>query len=227
MKIKQIIAAVLITSLVSSCSKQDITVPQPQNTIKTDAVAITSTITSESNNVAYIFVEPNTKSKQKLIVNYLKDSVTHSVKFPFLGFNLGNGISVTNKDDILNYIDLKYWYNGELPAVRTTKISQSTHLMDSLIIDKSTINDNSVWVTILIPISAMSNDKYKQSYINISGTGLQTSKITLNSTIYGYLLDYNGNYLPKGKYRLYTTFVSPALRFDMSKPGNIYLKGVN
>lgn len=225
MKLRQIIPAVLITLLVASCTKQDIAVPQLENTIKTDAVATTSTITSESNNVAYVFIEP--KSKQDLIVKYLKDSVVHSTGIPFLGFNLGYGITSTNKNDLLNYINLKYWYNGQLPTVKTTSISQSTHLMDSVSINNSTINDYSTWVTILIPVSAMTNDTYKQTRVKIGGTGLQTSTITLNSTIYGYLLDYTGNYLPKGKYRLYTTFVNSTLRFDMSKPGHIYLKGVN
>ena len=225
MKLKQLITFSILTVSVISCSKQEIEVPQDNTTNQVTVVASTSTVTTESNNLAYVFIEP--KSKQDLIVKYLKDSVSHSTGIPFLGFNLGYGITATNKNDILNYINLKYWYNGQLPSVKTVNVLQSTHLIDSVSISNSTVNDFSTWVTILIPISAMGNDTYKQTRVKIGGTGLLTSTLNLNSTIYGYLLDYNGNYLPKGKYRLYTTFVSPALRFDMSKPGNIFIKGSN
>jgi hypothetical protein len=223
MKLKQIILTALVTISVVSCSKQDITISQQENTIKSNAVAVTSISTSETSNLAYVFIEP--KNKQTLIVNYLKDSVTHSARFPFLGFNLGTGITDANKNDVLNYINLKYWYNGQLPAIRTVNVV--SHNIDSLTINNLTINDNSVWVTILIPVSSMVNDTYKQSLIKIGGTGLKTSVVTLNSTIYNYYFDYTGNYLPKGRYRLYTTFVSPVMRFDMSKPGNIFIKGNN
>jgi hypothetical protein len=221
MKLKQLILSVIVTVSVISCSKQDIVVPQQDNTIKSDAV--TSTSTPETNNLAYVFIEP--KNKQTLIVNYLKDSVTHSTGIPFLGFNLGYGISTTNKNDILNYINLKYWYNGQLPAVKSVNVI--SHNLDSVSISNLTINDNSVWVTILIPVNAMGNDTYRQTRITIGGTGLKTSVVTMNSTIYNYYFDYTGNYLPKGRYRLYTTFVSPAMRFDMSKAGNIFIKGNN
>jgi hypothetical protein len=223
MKLKQFILAAVITVSVVSCSKQDIFVSHQTNTIQVNDVVTKSTITSESNNLAYIFIEP--KSKQDLIVKYLKDSVTHSTRFPFLGFNLGTGITDANKNDVLNYINLKYWYNGQLPSVKSVNVI--SHNIDSLTINNLTINDNSVWVTIFIPVNAMNNDTYKQSLIKIGGTGLKTSIVTLNSTIYNYYFDYTGNYLPKGRYRLYTTFVSPVMRFDMSKPGNIFIKGNN
>jgi hypothetical protein len=224
MKLKQFILAAIITLTVVSCSKQDITVPQQETSTQTNAIAVTSTSTPETNNFAYVFIEP--KNKQTLIVNYLKDSVQHSTGIPFLGFNMGYGITASNKNDILNYINLKYWYNGQLPAVRMANISQTNYNMDSLSIMNSTINDNSSWVTILIPVSAMNNDVYKQKTVKIGGTGIKTNVVTMNSTIYNYTLDYNGNNIPKGRYRMYTTFVSPTVRFDLSKSGgNIFIKG--
>jgi hypothetical protein len=226
MKIKQLILAVAVTVTVASCTKQDISTPEQVSQVQTNSVAAVSTNTvPESTNVAYIFIEP--KNKQNLIVKYLKDSVSHSAGIPFLGFNMGYGISATNKNDVLNYINLKYWYNGQLPQVRTVNISQTTFKMDSISIVNSSINDNSSWVTILIPVSAMSNDTYRQSSVTIGGTGLRTSVVTMNSTIHGYTFDYTGNYLPKTRYRLYTTFVSPTVRFDLTKSGFIYLKGSN
>jgi hypothetical protein len=200
---------------VVSCSKQDVTIPQQPTRIEVNSVAAPSPTTSEIPNVAYVFVEP--KNKQTLIVNYLKDSVVHSAGIPFLGFNMGYGISATNKNDVLNYINMKYWYNGQL----------TTYSMDSVTIINSTINDYSSWVTILIPVSAMRNDTYRQSLVKIGGSYLKTSLVTMNSTIYTYTFDYTGNYLPKTRYRLYTTFVSPTVRFDLTKPGFIFLKGSN
>jgi hypothetical protein len=227
MKLKEFFLAVSITLLVISCSKQDTFTVQP-NDVKSEATSTLATSSigtlSESSNLAYVFIEP--KNKQTLIVNYLKDSVSHAT-IPFLGFNFGFGITASNKNDLLNYINLKYWYNGQLPAVRTVNVSQSTHNIDSLSINKLTINDNSTWITILIPVSVMGNDAYKQTKIQIGGTGLKTSVVTMNSTIYNYYLDYTGNYLPKGRYRLYTTFVSPTMRFDLTKAGNIFIKGGN
>jgi len=227
MKLKQLFLAVAITLLAISCSKQDTFTIQP-NEVKSEATStlVTSSVgtSSESSNLAYVFIEP--KNKQNLIVKYLKDSVPHAT-IPFLGFNFGFGITPSNKNDLLNYINLKYWYNGQLPSVRTVNVSQSTHNIDSLSINKLTINDNSTWVTILIPVSVMGNDAYKQTKIKIGGTGLKTSVVTMNSTIYNYTLDYTGNNLPKGRYRLYTTFVSPTMRFDLTKAGNIFIKGSN
>ena len=226
MKFKQLFLSVTITLFAISCTKQDIPTPQQINQVQTSSVAVASTNTSsESTNVAYIFIEP--KNKQNLIVKYLKDSVSHSTGIPFLGFNMGYGISANNKNDVLNYINLKYWYNGQLPAVRTVNVSQSTYNIDSLSINNLTINDNATWITILIPVSAMGNDTYRQSRIRIGGTGLKTSLVTMNSTIHSYTFDYTGNYLPKKRYRLYTTFVSPTMRFNLTKAGFIYIKGSN
>ena len=225
MNLKQLVLAVVVTASVVSCSKQDIAIPQQSNSIQPNSVPVTSTSLAETNNVAYIFIEP--KGKQTLIVNYLKDSVTHSTGIPFLGFNLGYGISATNKNDLSNYFNLKYWYNGQLPAVKLVNISQSTFKMDSVAITNSTINDYSTWVTILVPVSAMSNDTKKINSIVIGGTGLKTSVVNMNTTIFNYYFDYTGNYLPKTRYRVYTTFVSPAMRFDLTKTGYIFLKGNN
>jgi hypothetical protein len=160
------------------------------------------------------------------IVKFLNDSVPHA-RFPFLGFNFGFGITAANKNDILNYIDLKHWYNGQLPSVRTVNVSQTTFNIDSLSINNLSINDNATWVSILIPVSAMDNDTRRQNKIKIGGTGLKTSIVNMNKTVFGYQLDYTGDRLPKGRYRLYTTFVSPTMRFNLTRAGNIFIKGVN
>jgi hypothetical protein len=227
MKIKQLFLSVAITLLAISCTKQDTFTPQPSE-VRTESVSTTASssvgTSSVSSNLAYVFIEP--KNKQTLIVKFLKDSVPHAA-IPFLGFNFGFGITSSNKNDLLNYIDLKYWYNGQLPSVRTVNVSQSTYNIDSLSINNLTINDNATWITILIPVSAMANDARRQTKIQIGGTGLRTSVVNLNSTIYNHNLDYTGNNLPKGRYRLYTTFVSPTMRFNLTRAGNIFIKGSN
>ena len=67
MKIKQLFLSVAITLLAISCTKQDISTPQQVNQVQSNSVAVVSTnATSESTNVAYIFIEP--KNKQKNVI---------------------------------------------------------------------------------------------------------------------------------------------------------------
>jgi hypothetical protein len=73
----------------------------------------------------------------------------------------------------------------------------------------------------------MDNDTRRQNKIKIGGTGLKTSIVNMNKTVFGYQLDYTGDRLPKGRYRLYTTFVSPTMRFNLTRAGNIFIKGSN
>lgn len=222
---KKITSLLLVGILfLASCTKQDI--PVPQQDVSSNQVSTTSVQTNSvgEGQFAYVFIEP--KNKQNLITKFLKDSVPHS-RFPFLGFNFGFGITSENKNDILNYIDLKYWYNGQLPSVRTVNVSQTTFNIDSLSINNLSINDNSTWVSILIPVSAMANDTRRQNTIKIGGTGLKTSIVTMNKSVFGHQLDYTGNRLPKGRYRIYTTFVSPTMRFNLSRTGHIFIKGNN
>jgi hypothetical protein len=236
MKIKQLSLAVAITLLAISCSKQDTFTPQP-NDVKSESTttSVTSSIgtSSESSNVAYVFIEP--KNKQTLIVKYLKDSVPHA-QIPFLGFNFGFGITPSNKNDLLNYINLKYWYNGQLPAVRTVNVSQSTYLIDSLSINNLTINDNATWITILIPVSAMNNDTKRlrtaYSYEKNATTGalIRNGSVagftyTMNNVIFNHVINYQGNRLPKGLYRLYSTYPSPGLRAILNNKNDFYLQG--
>jgi hypothetical protein len=224
MKLKQLFLGVIITLFAISCTKQDI--PVPQQDVLSNPVSTTPVQTNSvgEGQFAYVFIEP--KSKQNLIAKFLNDSVPHA-RFPFLGFNFGFGITAANKNDILNYIDLKHWYNGQLPSVRTVNVSQTTFNIDSLSINNLSINDNATWVSILIPVSAMDNDTRRQNKIKIGGTGLKTSIVNMNKTVFGYQLDYTGDRLPKGRYRLYTTFVSPTMRFNLTRAGNIFIKGSN
>lgn len=241
MKIKQLILTIFTLSvLLVSCSKDELIGPDMtiQSTSMTQSKMTTeSTTTSTTPNLkAYIFIEPC--SKNLMVARFLRDSVSRTPVRPFLGFGAGFGITAQNKNDLLNYMDLKYFYNGQLPAVITTDIPQTTGGTDSfgqpiksynfktIKITKAQINDMA-WVTIFIPISAMNNDAVKLTKIHSYGTGMRPTTINTNSTIYNYTLDYNGNRLPKGRYRVYTTFVSTSMRYYMVGSGDIYIRGNN
>jgi hypothetical protein len=239
MKIKQLLLSFITLSVfLVSCSKEEIggiEMGSPKVEDLQSVMSMSTTTSTEPNLKAYIFIEP--VSKVAMVSKYLKDSVAHSSR-PFLGFAMGYGITSSNKNDILNYMDLKYFYNGQLPAIVTSDIPQTTGGTDSfgqpikaynfktIRITKSQINDNA-WVTVFIPVGAMNNDVVKQTKILSYGTGLATRTINTNSTIYGHTLDYNGNKLPKGRYRVYTTFVSSAMRYTLVGSGHVFLKGNN
>lgn len=239
MKIKQLLLSfVTLSVFLVSCSKDDITgveMQTPKFEETQSLMSMSTTTSTEPNLKAYIFIEP--VSKVNMVSKYLRDSVAHSSR-PFLGFAMGFGITSTNKNDILNYMDLKYFYNGQLPAIMTSDIPQTTGGSDSygqsikaynfktIRITKSQINDDA-WVTVFIPVSAMNNDLVKQTKILSYGDGLRSTTINTNSTIFGYTLDYNGVKLPKGRYRVYTTFVSSTMRYTLKGNGYVYLKGHN
>lgn len=225
---------VLISVLfLASCSKQSIEIPQPQ-TLELPTVVNTSTARETSTNLAYIFIEP--VNKVSLVSKYLKDSVNSTPVRPFLGFAFGYGITSSNYTDILNYMDLKYFYNGQLPSVYTTEVPQTSGGVDTygnpvvaynfktIRIPNSLIGSTS-WVTVFIPTNAMNNDTKRQLKIE-SFTGNLTQNIIQNTTIHGYLLNYQGNRLPKGTYRMYTTFVSTTMRFPFTGTSFTQLRGL-
>ena len=103
MKLKQLFLLVAITSLAISCTKQDIILDKKETLSQVNAVAsVAQTSTPETNNKAYIFVEPHTK--YVMVANYL-NTVTQTLnKTRFLGFFVGPGASVQH--NLLYYIHL-------------------------------------------------------------------------------------------------------------------------
>ena len=243
MNLKQFILAVVVTVSVVSCTKQEIVVPQPENTVQTNAVASTSVTTSEvTNNKAYIFVEPY--SKYTMVARYLKDSVSQTpLKTPFLGFFVGPGASI--QYNFLYYVDMPHWYDGRLPAIIQADIPQTTGGVDAYGNGKVAYNFTTVkipkgtdalygWINILIPVSAMANDTKRQkivyAYEKIGSTlvtngTVQGKSYTMNSVMYSYTFNYQGNRIPKGVYRLYTTYPDPGNRASLNNTKDYYLKG--
>jgi len=252
MKLKQLFVGFISLSLILvSCSKEDVYVPKQESVSETTVIApmATATVaTSVETPKAYIFIEP--QSKLSLIVNYLKTaphSVQTTLNTPFYGFFTGSPIKTTNYTDLLSYIDMPYWYNGTLPSVIQTDIPQSSGGIDTygntktaynfltIKINKGTLDEYG-WVTVLIPTSAMSNDSKKQAkiayyskngnVITSSGNNTQTVFST-NSTLYSYVLNYTGTRIPKGQYRVYSTYGGTEMRVKFNTTNDVYFRGAS
>lgn len=248
MKLKQLFLSVAITLLAISCTKQDVFIPQP-NEVKSEATTTLATssvssTTSESNFKAYIFVEPN--SKFQTIKPYLS-SLPKSPSFPinftgFFGVN-GNAWKFTYQ----NYVDMPYWNNGTLPSIIESNIPQTSGGVDSygnpklpycfetIKIPKNT-TVGMAWITILIPVSAMNNDTKRlrtvYSYEKNATTGALITNgtwtgftYTMDNVIFSHVINYQGNRLPKGLYRLYSTYPSTGLRANLNAKNDYYLRG--
>jgi len=248
MKLKQIFLAVSIILLAISCTKQDVFIPQSNN-VKSEATATLATssvgeTTSESNLKAYIFVEPNSKFQTiKTYLSGLPKSPSYPINFTgFFGVN-GDAWKYTYQ----NYVDMPYWNNGTLPPIIVSNIPQTNggvdtygnpklaYCFETIKIPKNT-TVGMAWISILIPTSAMSNDTKRlrtvYSYEKNATTGaLMTNgtwtgfTYTMDNVIFSYVINYQGNRIPKGYYRLYSTYPSTGLRANLNATNDYYLRG--
>lgn len=246
MKLKQFFIGVISLSLIFvSCTKEDSYTPQIENVSETPSIATMSTSSGAVAPKAYIFIEPY--SKFTMVAKYLKDSVRQSPNFklPFLGFFVGPAISVQH--NLLHYIDIPHWYDGRLPSVIQAEIPQVSGGMDSYGNPKTAYNFTTVkipkntvsgygWINILIPISAMSNDTKRQktiyTYEKIGNTLVRNGTVqgkayNMNSVMYSYTFNYQGNRIPKGIYRLYTTYPEPGNRANLNSTNDFYMRGAS
>jgi hypothetical protein len=244
MKVKNLILSLITFSfLVFSCTQEEIA-PQPQNSSQeTMELSTMSTNTTLTTPKAYVFIEPY--DKFTMVARYLKDSVSKSplTQSPFLGFFVGPGISLQH--NFLNYVNMPHWYDGRLPKVIQAEIPQTSGGIDSLGNPKIAYNFTTVkipkntvsgmaWINILIPVSAMSNDTKRQktiiTYEKIGNTlvtngSIQGRSYNMNSVMYGYTFNYQGNRIPKGIYRLYTTYPESGFRANLTSTKDYYLRG--
>jgi hypothetical protein len=248
MKLKQLFVGIISLSVILvSCNKEDVYTPKKESVAETMSVTTMST-SSVQTPKAYIFVEP--QSKLSLIVNYLK-SVPRSTQTvsstPFYGFFTGLPIKSTNYTDLVNYINMPHWYNGNLPAVIQSEIPQSSGGFDSegnpktaynfttVKINKGALNEFG-WVTVLIPVKAMSNDTKKQvriAYYAKNGTKIVSSGnntqtiINTNSTLYSFVLNYTGTRIPVGQYRVYSSYGGTSMRIGFNSKNDVYFRGAS
>ena len=243
MKIKQLLLSLLTLSVfLVSCSKEEIngvniqpkeSIGQPisQSTVESTTTSTQNARTStETNFKAYIFVEP--QSKLSMIVNHLK-TVSHSVKTPtntpFYGFFTSSPIKPTNFSDLRNYIDMPHWYDGRLPAVIQSNITQTAtnvYNFGTVKISGPLVNNQFVWITVLIPVNATPNPNWRQSRIvSAHRDAAYRTPFNTNSTLSSYILNYTGNRIPAGQYRVYSTYSGTELRPKVID--DFYLKGDN
>jgi hypothetical protein len=194
---------------------------------------------------AYIFVEPQTKTG--MIVNHLNKLTRNpqSSGSRFYAFFNATGINSNNFNDLINYFDMPHWYDGRLPSVIEAEIPQVSGGTDSHGNTKTAYNFTTVkipkntvsglgWINILIPVSAMSNDTKRQktiyTYEKIGNTLVTNGTVkgrsyNMNSVMYSYTFNYQGNRIPKGVYRLYTTYPDPGNRANLNTTKDYYLRG--
>jgi hypothetical protein len=243
MKLKQLFLAIFATSvLFVSCSKDDVFEPIEQTSVESTQGSDLRTMSTTPSingtvNKAYIFVEP--KDKYSIIKTYLS-SLPKSPNYPinFTGFFGVNGQAW--KYTFQNYVDMPYWNNGTLPAIIESDIPQTSGGVDSygnpvvaynfktIKISKNTIN-GLAWVNILIPVNAMNGDTKRQKTVNHreikNGVTVSNLNRNMDNVVYSTIINYQGNRIPKGLYRLYGTYPGTGLRIICNTTNDVYLRG--
>lgn len=247
MKIKKLILSVVTLSVfLISCSQEEINGVNIQPKESFEQVTLESTTTSTENaristtpNLkAYIFIEP--RSKHTLIKGYLNSVPSLVVgKRQFLGFHgVDGGVWRFN---LPNYISMPHWTNGNLPRIIESEIPQTSGGIDeygneirafnfkTVKIPKNTVNDSFSWVVVLIPINAMNNDTQRQRRINVvekENTTIRSNRTyTTDNVIFGTIINYQGNRIPPGQYRVYSSYPSPSMRLNLNPKNDVYIRG--
>ena len=238
MKIKQLLLSLLTLSVfLVSCSKENILGSEitPINNME-HATMSTSSIGGEQTSLkAYIFVEP--VSNHAMIKNHL-NKLPFIGRIPFVGFHGVNGGAW--KDNLSNYINMPHWIDGRLPQIMQVDIPQTSGGIDTfgntveafnfktVKITKNTVNDRFSWIIVLIPINAMSNDTKRQRKIHIvekSGNITRSSRVyTTDNVLSGAVINYNGNRIPAGQYRIYST-TDRGMVLNLNSTNDVYIRG--
>jgi hypothetical protein len=150
-------------------------------------------------------------------------------------------LTQSNASDLNKYIDIPHWYNGLLPSVRQVEIPQNSVGTDingkpviaynfkSFMIPKNTINDW-VWVTIFVPTSSMANDTKRQKRVEYTYKTNGVTRLTQNYTLtgsapYSIIVNYTGNRIPQGTYRVISTWTNTNMRIKLNKTDDVYFRG--
>jgi hypothetical protein len=239
MKIKQLLLS-LLTLLVFlvSCSKEDILGSDitPINNMEHATMSTSIVGGTQTSLKAYIFVEPI--SKHVMIKNHL-NRLPFIGRIPFVGFHGVNGDAW--KNNLPNYINMPHWIDGRLPQIMQVDIPQTSGGIDTfgnpieafnfktVKITKNTVNDQFSWIIVLIPINAMGNDTKRQKQIEVVeklGNVTRSRRIFLTENVISNLvINYNGNRIPSGQYRVYSTYPSTGMRLSLNSTNDIYIRG--
>jgi hypothetical protein len=95
-------------------------------------------------------------------------------------------------------------------------------------ITKNTVNDRFSWIIVLVPINAMNNDTKRQRKIHIvekSGNITRSSRVyTTDNVLSGAVINYNGNRIPAGQYRIYST-TDRGMVLNLNSTNDVYIRG--
>jgi hypothetical protein len=242
MKIKQLLLSLLTLSVfLVSCSKENILGSDiaPINNMEHATMSTSSVDGTQTSLKAYIFVEP--KSKHPMIKNYLK-TLPFTGRLPFVGFHgvgLGENLK-SNFPNFSNYINMPHWIDGRLPQIMQVDIPQTSGGIDTFgypvqafnfntaKITKNTVNDRFSWIIVLVPINAMNNDTKRQRRIHIverAGNITRSSRVyTTDNVLSGAVINYNGNRIPAGRYRIYST-TDRGMVLNLNSTNDVYIRG--
>jgi hypothetical protein len=229
--------------------KESIEQPISQSTVESTTTSTQNARTStETNFKAYVFIESRINNSPRKVVEYLQSTPRNplSTGTRFLSFFV-NGITSSNFRDLNDYYSIPFWNKDSHLKVIVADVPQVSGGMDlhnnpklaynftTVKIPKGTFNGNG-WVTVLIPISAMNNDTRRQRQIGyyakngtrITSSGNNTHIIRdTNTTLSSYVINYTGNVIPQGQYRVYSTYSNPAMMINFDSLNDVYFRGVS
>jgi hypothetical protein len=176
-----------------------------------------------------------------MIKNHLKP-LPFTGRLPFVGFHgvgLGENLK-SNFPNFPNYINMPHWIDGRLPQIMQVDIPQTSGGIDTfgntveafnfktVKITKNTVNDRFSWIIVLVPINAMNNDTKRQRKIHIvekSGNITRSSRVyTTDNVLSGAVINYNGNRIPAGQYRIYST-TDRGMVLNLNSTNDVYIRG--
>ena len=240
MKIKHLLLSLLTFSVfLTSCSKEDILGSEINPVVNMEHATMSTSSDGGTQTPlrAYIFVEP--RSKHTMIRNYLR-TLPFTGRLPFTGFHgvgLGENLK-SNFPNFSNYINMPHWNDGRLPQIMQVDIPQTSGGIDTfgnpvrafnfktVKIAKNTVNDSFSYIIVLIPINAMNNDTKRQTRIRIV-EGVGTPKdIRTDNVLSGVVINYTGNRIPSGQYRIYTT-TDRGMVLNLNSRNDVYIRGLS
>jgi len=209
--------------------------PTPTPTV-TPTTTVTPTVTRTPDPTppsrpqkALLFIEPYSGSS--LIGEYM-----YNLGYDFYGFTNGTQPSTTLSaftGQMISYVEFSGWTIGTFPRIREIDVPQVDGGFDAFgnpvfkynfittIISANTIGGQA-WYTWMIPTGITNNLIQTEIELSIDNPNVFITNKT-EPIIYQNLFSYNGGYIPRGDYRVYTTF--PSLNFQLFDNQNIYFKG--
>ena len=178
--------------------------------------------------LAYLFIEEQSGSTDI-------GSWMYNLGYRFYGFTNGTQPTQDPYDfdlELNAYVDFTGWTNGYFPTIITQTVPQTSGGFDSF--GNSIVSYNflttevplgtasGAWYIWIIPVNATNNLKQTQIDYSTSSPTILTT-VNMESTIYNYTFTYLGTTIPKGTYRVYTTY--PGTNFRLSNGSSIYFRG--